>query len=97
MVSRESVRGSITSSVERLRLDASSVDRVCLGDVSSCCDRLWDESGADDNMSRLFYGLRSFSWTLYGAYCYGYCQHEDVTLRLTDVVLPSDQERSRRW
>jgi hypothetical protein len=97
MVSRESVRCSITSGVERLRVNASSVDRVCLGDVSSCCGRLQDESGADDNVFRLFYGLRSFSWTLYVAYCYGYCQHDDVILRLADVVLPSDQERRCRW
>jgi hypothetical protein len=97
VVSRDSVRGSITSGVERLRVNASSVDRVCFGDVSLCCDRLREESGADDNVSRLFYALRSFSWTLYVAYCYGYCQREDVRLRLADIVLPSDQERSRRW
>jgi hypothetical protein len=97
VVSRDSVRGSITSGVERLRVNASSVDRVYFGDVSTCCDRLRGESVADGNVSRLFHALRSFSWTLYVAYCYGYCQREDVRLRLADIVLPSDQERSRRW
>jgi hypothetical protein len=43
MVSRESVRRSITSGVERLRVNASSVDRVCLGDVSM----LWSLAGRE--------------------------------------------------
>jgi hypothetical protein len=94
LVSRKRMRGRGTRGFESLRVDASAVGGFCRGDVSTrlCCGR--DAAGlhADQELSRLFYALRSITWMMNVAYWYGKSQYWEVPLRLVDLVIPSDQK-----